>query len=229
MLHLAAYCVNTKKTIKRDCSFPEVEKVFEWAQLEESPPEKQYKWLGDQLHFAESEGKREIQIKDYVPKKEKTNPLEEDGGVLLSFKDLYHQRHDAESSLHVLAAKGSAGLSDPQNWKERLKPLWQRLEVREAVLDALQTKFNKLDKDGDGTVDEHEFNDLMEWLGVERDAAGILKKKKLMVEFDRLRKDSKIDFEEFAVWILQKYPHLRSLSAREAQIFCNNAIVYSHK
>jgi hypothetical protein len=239
MLHFSAFCMGHKRTIKRDLPFDEARKVYEWGQIEETTDAKKYHWLGEQLQLvhpdADDKDKMEIWIKDYVaPKENKCKYSEQAAGVLDSFreifKDSHHQKLADGTFSHKLGTRfemsGEAdkfaveGGKQKDDWKDKLKPLHERLGVREVVLDTLKTKFSKLDRNGDGSVDSQEFNDLMTWLGLDKD----VKKKQMLEEFDAMTKDCRVDFEEFANWLINKYPHLKNLSAREANLFVNNAV-----
>merc|ERR1719463_647308 len=88
MLHFCAFCMKTKRNVKRDMAFAEVEKVYEWGQVEDQDDKKKYKWLGqhfDLVHASDDSSKFEIQIKDYVPAQKKEKTIE-DSQILAGFR-----------------------------------------------------------------------------------------------------------------------------------------------
>lgn len=229
VLHFCGFCTSTSRKITRDCSFAEAEQIYECFQMSDDTDAKKYQRLGDQLDLIHPDGdssKLEIQIKDYHPDHKKEKP-EQNLGILSSFKDMFQSTN--QDGLHVGHFGQNLGShpkqeEDKEAWKHYLKPLHERLEVREVVLDALRSKFRRLDKNSDASLDKKEFDEMMTWLGIDRDQGGVLKKKKMFEEFDSIKRDSKIDFEEFATWVVTKFPHLKALSPREADLFVTNAL-----
>jgi len=237
-VHLVGFDLTTKRSAKQVLSMDELQKIFAWAQLEEEDEKKKYKWLGDQLvcRPSDEDGSRwEIHIKDYDPQ-DKTPVKFEDFTILSEFREIYSTRRSQHLTQTAQQGTFNPTFEKPQPapsatqstsvdvWKERLKPMWERLGIHEVVLDVLREHFNRLDKNGDGGVDMTEFTGLLEWLGIDQRESGIMQKKRMFEEFDSIVKDKRIDFEEFVTWLADKNPSLRNLSQAEAEKLVRNGI-----
>lgn len=195
--------------------------------MEDRPAVPWAKWslklFCEKLHTSK-DATHKLMLRGWTPGGLKIGPKDENGvdlakdlkGILSKSKTPVKEDTDFDFSAKTTAVRARYKLNERISKENKLYL---------PFVETIRSKFDSLDKSGDGHLDKEEFLELVKWLNMGQKASpDDAQFRRMWQDFDSLNSgDDAISFEEFIRWFLMKFPHIREMSTRQLQKFMSDA------